>query len=62
LCAILISLKNVVIFAEIKTMSAKMTTLLKEISIAQLSSLNERTLVLYIELGFILTGFLLLMD
>ena len=32
--AILISLKSVVIFAEIKTKSAKMTTLLKEMRIA----------------------------
>ena len=38
------SFKSVAIFAEIKTKSAKMTTLLKEISIAQQSSKNERTL------------------
>ena len=37
-CAILISFKSVVIFAEIKTKSAKMTTLLKEMRIAQVSS------------------------
>ena len=34
----LISFQSVVIFAEIKTKSAKITTLLKEIRIAQLSS------------------------
>ena len=37
-CAILIFLKSVVIFAEIKTKSEKMTTLLKEMRIAQMSS------------------------
>ena len=37
-CAILISFKSVVIFAEIKTKSAKMTTLLKDMRIADLSS------------------------
>ena len=41
--------KKVVIFSEIKIKSAdvilKMTTLLKEMRIAQLCSLNERTLI-----------------
>ena len=49
-CAILISSKSVVIFADIFAdfvlISAKMTTLLKEMRIAQLSSKNKWTLKL----------------
>ena len=37
-CAILISFKSVVLLAEIKAKSGKMTTLLKEMRIAHLSS------------------------
>ena len=37
-CAILISFESVVILAEIKTKSAKITALLKEMRIAKLSS------------------------
>ena len=41
---ILISFLNVVILTEIKTKSAKMTTLLKQMRITQLSSKTERSL------------------
>ena len=40
----IISFKSVVIFADFVLISAKMTTLLKEMRIAQMSSKNERTL------------------
>ena len=46
-CAILISFRIVVIFAEIETKSAKMITFLKEMRIAQNDNtfeINERTL------------------
>ena len=39
-----ISFKNIVIFADFVLTSTKMTTLLWEMRIAQLSSANERTL------------------
>ena len=44
LSAILITFKSVAIFADFVLISAKMTTLLKEMRSAQLSSENERTL------------------
>ena len=40
-----ISFKSIVIFVDFVLISAKMTTLMKEMRIAQLSSYNEQTLV-----------------